>query len=177
MFSYTGHPYCDIGVATITAFVGKHNPTQLTTNDLEQVANYIQQQYVRQPLRSFLTVVFPNSGFTQPAYFDQPEKQADYSRRVLKSYDSSVPLTGEQCVFTGQPAVAIAFDVSDKLTPGRAFRQHIPLLTGEGSINFFQAVTLDYLSPVKPCWQYRHFHSDAPKLRDGCLQYTPTMKT
>ena len=41
----------------------------------------------------------------------------------------------ERCVFTGEAVTQVPF--SDKLPPGRAFRQHIPLITGEGIINFF----------------------------------------
>lgn len=137
MLSFSGHLYHDIGVATITAFAGKEHPNEVTEDDLQKVADYAQRQYLLQPLRSFLTVVFPNSGFTQPAYFEQPEKQADYARRVLRSHSSSTPVSDELCMFTLRPAASVAFDVNDKLPPGRAFRQHIPLLTGEGTVNFF----------------------------------------
>ncbi|MCL4830651.1 MAG: type I-B CRISPR-associated protein Cas8b1/Cst1 [Caldilinea sp.] len=137
MLSFSRHLYYDVGVATITAFAGKEHPNEVTEVDLQKIADYIQKQYLQQPLRSFLTVVFPNSGFTQPAFFNQPEKQADYARRVLQSYGLNVPVSDEQCIFTLKPAVAVAFDVYDKLPAGRAFRQHIPLLTGEGTINFF----------------------------------------
>lgn len=133
---YTNHPYVDVGIATILAFVGKHKPAELVDADLAQVADYITREYVRQPLRSFLTVVFPNSGFTQPAFFNQPERQLDYARRVLRSYEASTPRLDELCVFTGEPAAAIAFGDKEGLPLGRAFRQHIPLLTGEEVINF-----------------------------------------
>ena len=86
MLKYTGHPLVDVGVATITAFAGKRDPTQLTETDLDQVADYITREYTRQPLRSFLTVAFPNSGFTQPAYNRQPEKRLVYAQRVLRAY-------------------------------------------------------------------------------------------
>lgn len=134
---YITHPYVDIGIATITAFVNKQHPSQLQPSDLERVVEYVTREYVQQPLRSFLTVVFPNSGFTQPAFFSQPERQLDYAKRVLQSYRSEVPLLNERCVFTGQPAVAIPFGDKEGLAPGRAFRQHIPLLTGEDVMNFF----------------------------------------
>ncbi len=93
------------------------------------------RQYVVDPLKSFLTVAFPNSGFTQPAFSKTPEKRDEYAERVLRGYKANVPRLAERCVFTGEPAVGIAF--SEKLPPGRAFRQHIPLLTGEEVINFF----------------------------------------
>ena len=135
MLNYVGHPYYDVGIATLAAFVGKKEPQLLTPQDLEKAADYMAREYVHQPLRSFLTVVFPNSGFTNPAFFKQPERQQEYANRVLRSYEKE-STRGEQCVFTGKPAVAVAFDDRDKLPTGRAFRQHIPLLTGEGAINF-----------------------------------------
>lgn len=137
MFQYVGHLYFDVGIATIAAFAGKRHPSELTEADLAQIAEYMEVEYLRQPLRSFLTVAFPNSGFTQPAFADQPEKQRLYARRVLRSFATNAPRTEERCVFTGKPATAVSYDVYGNLPPGRAFRQHIPLLTSEGAINFF----------------------------------------
>ncbi|MGQ9494605.1 MAG: type I-B CRISPR-associated protein Cas8b1/Cst1, partial [Anaerolineae bacterium] len=135
MLNYTGHPIVDVGVATITAFANKRDPSLLTEADLDKVADFMARQYVVDPLKSFLTVAFPNSGFTQPAFNKTPEKRDEYAERVLRGYRASTPRLAEPCVFTGKPAVGIAF--SEKLPPGRAFRQHIPLLTGENVINFF----------------------------------------
>jgi len=136
MLEYTGHPLIDVGVATIAAFAGKHDPTRLTEADLERIADYIEREYVRQPLRSFLTVAFPNSGFTQPAYNKQPEKRKIYADRVLRAFRADTPTSDELCSFTGQRVAAVPFDVKGELPPGYAFRQHIPLTTGEGIINF-----------------------------------------
>ena len=136
MFSYVGHPYYDVGIATLAAFVKKSNPQLLTPEDLAEAVDYMAREYVRQPLRSYLTAVFPNSGFTNPAFFKKPDRQQEYARRVLRSYEGDVSLLDEKCVFTGKPAVAVAFDDQGRLPLGRAFRQHIPLLTGEGPINF-----------------------------------------
>ncbi|MCA9906804.1 MAG: type I-B CRISPR-associated protein Cas8b1/Cst1, partial [Anaerolineae bacterium] len=136
MLEYTGHFIVDIGLATIAAFVGKQHPSQLTENDLTQIADYMTREYVRQPLRSFLTVVFPNSGFTQPAFLKQPDRQLDYANRVLRGYKEGVPVLEETCVFTGEPAIAIAFGDKEGLALGRAFRQHVPLILGEDIINF-----------------------------------------
>lgn len=137
MLKYTGHPLVDVGVATITAFAGKTGPTQLSEADLDRVADYITREYTRQPLMSFLTVAFPNSGFTQPAYNQQPEKRQIYAERTLRAYRTGTPTLEITDVFTGAPAVAVPFDVRGELRPGYTFRQHIPLLTGEEVINFF----------------------------------------
>ncbi len=136
MLKYTGHPLYDIGVATIVAFVEKSDPVQLSESDLDEIANYITREYTRNPLKSFLTVAFPNSGFTQPAFEKTPQRRLDYARRVLRNYGANAPTLAERCVFTGEPAVAIAFGDKDSLPPGRAYRQHIPLVTGEEIINF-----------------------------------------
>lgn len=135
MLRYTGHPLVDVGVATIAAFVNKRDPASLTEADLDKVADFMASQYIVDPLKSFLTVAFPNSGFTNPAFSKTPEKRDEYAERVLRAYRADTPRLAERCVFTGEPAVGIAF--SDKLPPGRAFRQHIPLLTGEDVINFY----------------------------------------
>jgi len=137
MLEYTGHPLVDVGIATITAFANKWDPAQLTEVDLDKIADYITREYVRQPLRSFLTVAFPNSGFTQPAYNKQPEKRQIYAENVLRAYRSNMPKSQEHGVFTNDFAAAISFDVKGELPLGRAFRQHIPLLSGEKVINFF----------------------------------------
>ena len=137
MLKYTGHPLVDVGVATITAFAGKRDPTRLTEADLDKVADYMAREYTRQPLMSFLTVAFPNSGFTQPAYKEQPEKRTIYAERTLRAYRVDIPTLDVADIFTGQPAVDIPFDVKGELKPGYTFRQHIPLLTGEDVINFY----------------------------------------
>ncbi len=136
MLKYTGHPIFDVGVATITAFSGRSDPASVTGADLENIADYITREYTRQPLKSFLTVAFPNSGFTQPLFEKTPERRLEYAKRVLRSYDSNSQTLEETCVFTGEPAVAVAFGDKESLPLGRAFRQHIPLLTGEDVINF-----------------------------------------
>lgn len=136
MLDYTGHPIFDVGLAAIVAFVNKDRPEELTASDLEAVSDYMAQNYVRNPLKSFLTVAFPNSGFTQPAYEKTPENREIYSQRVLCSFHSDTPKLEERDVFLGIPATDITFDVKGELAPGRVFRQHIPLQTGEGVINF-----------------------------------------
>lgn len=134
MLKYTGHPLVDVGIATVAAFVRKPDLASITETDLDKVADFIEQEYVVDPLKSFLNVAFPNSGYTQPAFERMPEKRREYANRVLRGYKTGISLLNERCVFTGEPAIAIA--LSEKLPLGRAFRQHIPMLTGEGVINF-----------------------------------------
>lgn len=137
MLRYTGHALVDIGAATILAFSKKPSLSAVTEKDLDKVADFIAEYYVVNPLKSFLNVAFPNSGFTQPAFDKQPERRRDYARRVARSYKADLPILGEVCVFTGEPAVAMAFSDKEDFPVGRAFRQHIPLVTGEDVINFY----------------------------------------
>ncbi len=137
MLRYTGHPLVDVGIATIAAFAGKPDPTTLTEADLDAIADYMEANYVVDPLKSFLTVAFPNSGFTQPAFNTQPEQRRVYAQKVLRAYRAETPTADALCVFTGEPVPDIALNVSGDLVRGRTFRQHVPLLTGEGVINFY----------------------------------------
>lgn len=123
MLKITGHPFVDVGAATIAAFVGKRNLTTITAADLKKVAKFLKENYVIDPLKSFLTVAFPNSGFTNPAFEKNPGKRMEYANEVLFAYESKTPLDAN-CVFLGSPAVT------------KTFRQHVPLLTGEDVINF-----------------------------------------
>jgi len=135
MFNYTGHPLVDIGIATILAFVKKRDPTHITSDDLAKITAYMEENYIKEPLVSFLTVAFPNSGFTNPAFSKTPERRKEYAKRILQSYRLVTQELNQYCVFTGRPAIGIP--LSERLPSGKAFRQHIPLITGEGIINFF----------------------------------------
>src|SRR6266568_2978243 len=69
MLTYTGHPFIDVGVAAITAYVQKRRPEEVTPEDLEKVVKYIEQNYVRPPLRGYLTMAFTsNAWFIQDAF-------------------------------------------------------------------------------------------------------------
>lgn len=131
---YTGHPLLDVGLATLTAFAGKRRPTQLTEQDLRGAAAYMQENYVVNPLKSFLTVAFPNSGFTNPAFEKTPQNRQVYARRVLHAFLEPTAQTRDP--FTGMPAVNVPLDIKGILPAGRSYRQHVPLLTGEDVINF-----------------------------------------
>ncbi len=125
MLRYTGHPLLDVGVATITAFANKDDPARVTEEDLERVAAYIEREYSKNPMKSLLSVVFPNSGFTQPAFDKQPEKRIAYARSVLLGWKTSSASADDRCVFFNIPAIA------------RVHRQAIPLIGPEDGFNFF----------------------------------------
>ncbi len=132
---YTGHPLLDVGIATLTAFAGKSHPTKLEKEDLSKMAEYIRENYIVDPLKSFLNVAFPNSGFTNPAFEKQPEKRRKYANIISEAV--TAPVGEERDPFTGHPATTLPLNPEGDLIPGRAYRQHIPLLTGVDVINFY----------------------------------------
>ncbi|WP_448541311.1 type I-B CRISPR-associated protein Cas8b1/Cst1 [Roseiflexus sp.] len=147
MITYTGHPFVDTGFAVITAFVRKRRFADLTDDDFQQIADYIEANYVRQPLRSFLTVAFTsNAWFAQSAFNPDrpdlsPEKQTEarekrqyWADRHLRQWQQSAAAL-ETCLFTGLPAAGL--ELSQKLQPGRVGRAQMPLLQGDDAINFF----------------------------------------
>lgn len=124
MLKYTGHPLVDVGVATITAFAGKDDPSDVTEQNLAEIANYMEHQYGKNPMKSFLTVIFPNSGFTQYAFDKQPEKRAAYANEVLRGWQRTTA-SEDRCVFFGTPALA------------RVYREAIPLIGAASGFNFY----------------------------------------
>jgi CRISPR-associated protein Cst1 len=138
MLKFTGHPLVDVGAATIWVFSGKSSLEQLTERDMDKIADYIETHYVINPLKSFLNVAFPNSGFTQPAFEKTPKRRKEYAQRVTRGYKKDSPLLDERCAFTGEPAIGVVLGASEKddYPKGRAFRHNIPMFTGEDVINF-----------------------------------------
>ncbi|MDA8186706.1 MAG: type I-B CRISPR-associated protein Cas8b1/Cst1 [Dehalococcoidales bacterium] len=135
MLKYTGHPLLDVGAATIAAFARKRDLKLVTKADLESIADEMSHAYVRKPMTSFLTSVFMNSGFVQPAY-TQEQREA-YASRVLYAWRDAPVSDSQRCLFTGDPAVAVTLSLKDDIPPGRMYRQHMPLTSGVGVINFY----------------------------------------
>lgn len=123
MLQFTNHPLVDIGVAVISDYFDAEQPEQITNEQLKNFAEYLEKAYSRPYFRSFLFVLFPNSAFINANMKEENRKKE--IERVLYGFLDKESLKPFQCVFCGQPAHF------------RAYRQHIPLLTGEGLINFF----------------------------------------
>jgi CRISPR-associated protein Cst1 len=132
--NWTGHPYIDVGLATILAFCDKNQPAQLEDADLARVADWISVNYVRDPLRSFLTVAFTtNSWFFQSSYSD--EKRTEMARKHVYAWrDPVLDNSDERCVFFGSSVTSNT--LAETLQPGRAARAQIPLIQGNSDINF-----------------------------------------
>ena len=123
MLRYTGHPLVDVGVATITAFAEKRDPSKVTESDLERFAEFMERVYFGKRWAGMMSISFMNSPYTQPKIGQ--EKKEGHRQAFIYGFRAGPPAGDRRCTFCGQ------------LTATRAFRQHVPLLTGEEVVNFF----------------------------------------
>jgi CRISPR-associated protein Cst1 len=123
LLKYTDHPFVDVGAATIAAFAEKRRPEEVTVEDLERLAPYLEEQYQRKYLTGYLTCIFPNSAYVNPT--SGTEKKRAFIDQHLYNFRDTAPEDSENCGICGEPAT------------GRGFRQHVPMVTGEGVLNFF----------------------------------------
>lgn len=159
VLQYTGHPFIDVGLAALAAHAGRRRIADLTSEDLDRAASYVEDNYVRPPLRGHLTMAFTsNAWFVQDAFNpDKPELSAEkraerqstrdrWAAHHLRQWEQPQESSGERCVFTGLPAAAR--ELSGKLEAGRIGRNQMPLLQGDDAINFFTGGTSGL--PVAP---------------------------
>ncbi len=151
MLRLTGFVLPDVGILTITAFAGKSDPEQVTREDLDGVADYLEDLY-SQPMGKYLagSLAFTtNGGFTQPGWSGEKYeyKRKAYANFVLRGHQNNdlepvlaaldergkteyrdMVLRGvpdaPRCAFTGEPAYL------------RVSRDMLPMLNGRGIMNF-----------------------------------------
>lgn len=123
MLKYTGHPLVDVGAATIASFSLTNVPLERITDDvINEAIQYMDEQYGdKKPLSKFIRVLFPNSPYVNAS----GEKRKEYLNKILRGYKYSNKGIGKNCVFCEDEANFLAF------------RQHIPLVSGEKAFNFF----------------------------------------
>lgn len=125
-YTFTGHPFIDIGLATLVAMVDERTLDALRDEHLHHAAAQLKYWYSQHhAARNYISTVFTNSHFTQPS-MTQEQREA-YADRYLFAFVKDHPAAdGEpRCVFFPQLA---AVEI--------AYRQHIPLLNGENIGNF-----------------------------------------
>jgi CRISPR-associated protein Cst1 len=120
---YTRHPLVDVGAAAITAFADKARPQDVTREDLERVVRFIEESYTKNPMKNFLSSLFPNSGYVNPSI--KPGRVAAFMERYLYAFRDEGGLSDMLCAYCGRQANV------------QVFKQHVPLLTGERTLNFF----------------------------------------
>lgn len=147
MLKLTGFVQIDTGIHVITAFAGKEDPADVTRDDLDAIADYLEGVYsdgVGQSLAA--GIAFTNSGFAQASWNDAKfrHKRVAYASFVLRGHQhlDLEPILealdkdeyramvlrdrpgAPPCAFTGQPAYL------------RVSRDMLPMLNGRGIINF-----------------------------------------
>ncbi|MBN1427704.1 MAG: type I-B CRISPR-associated protein Cas8b1/Cst1 [Anaerolineae bacterium] len=134
MLKYTGHPFIDVGVATIVAFASERAQRDLqveevTEDDLAAIADFLEPLWLQENMKIKI-FLFSNSTIPVPT---NPSKSApkylpdriNYAQRMLRAYRPEVAaLEGTRCAFCGDVAVDIAS------------RGQVPLLNGLTIINF-----------------------------------------
>lgn len=128
LLNWTGHALVDVGIAALYVMTGKNDPTLLTLNDLDAAADEMEGYYFSGALMSYLTCVFMNSEYVQPGSGPKKaESRKRYADRVLRAHRSEATPEARDhvCAFSGQPATQLIH------------RGQMPLLTGEGVLNFF----------------------------------------
>lgn len=130
VLEWTGHALVDVGMAAVCAMVGKNDPGELTLEDLDQAANEMEEYYFSGLMGSYLTCVFMNAEYVQPGTGPKKaESRKKYAQRVLYAHrcQPEPDAEGRICVFSGRPATHLIH------------RGQMPLLTGEGVLNFYPA--------------------------------------
>lgn len=123
---YTGHPFIDVGIATITAFSGKKKPQEITEDDLQEVAEYLKDKYCHyKPVQNFIQVIFINSHFVQHA--KTTAQREAYADQILFAFKQDIAAEDYDPRCTFFPELKPVMN---------AHRQHIPLLNGESITNF-----------------------------------------
>jgi CRISPR-associated protein Cst1 len=132
LLQWTGSPLVDVGIAAVCAMVGRNAPEELTLEDLDSAAREMEECYFSGLLGSYLTCVFMNSEYVQPGGGPKKiESRKNYAKRVLFAHRSEPDQgAGEyRCVFSGLQATHLIH------------RGQMPMLTGEGVLNFYPSGT------------------------------------
>lgn len=132
---FTGHPLPDVGLATVCAMAGKERPEDLSLGDLDSVADELAVNYFSGLMGSYLSCVFMNAEYVQPepktaeGRLKKNETRKSYEKRYLRAYKPSETskVSGHLCAYCGERATDLVH------------RSQVPLLTGEGVLNFYPA--------------------------------------
>ena len=132
-FRYVGHPFIDVGVATLVTFAGVQRPEELTEAHVQAFIEYVVPRYTVPSMRKFFHgAALPNLRPFHPTIKDQAEQHRSL-RALLNLYHGKaeegekglvLASPGDVCIFSGDPALI------------RVSRSALPLTTGAHDINF-----------------------------------------
>ena len=61
LVDWTGHSLIDVGIAGLCAITERHNPSELTLEDLDRAAAEMERRYFHPYYSNYLSCVFMNS--------------------------------------------------------------------------------------------------------------------
>lgn len=131
-YHWTGHPLVDMGIATLTAFADCDSPEKITEGDMQEFARYAEEAYFTPAISGYLTVLF-TANFINPSWDDTNKHK--HVKGILSSYQMQGDPTLPPCTYCGRPSIRLPY-----LNPARgvlAYRDLVPMLSGEKMINFF----------------------------------------
>jgi len=84
IFSFTGNPFVDNGIALITSWTGNIKPEEIDNSQLESLAQQISQMYVKENWKKKIQFIFPNGKIANPS-IPLNRKSEEYVA-ILKEY-------------------------------------------------------------------------------------------
>lgn len=127
LLEWTGHPLVDVGIATLCAMCKQDSPKALTIEDLDRAADEMADYYFSGLMSSYNSCVFTMNAYDNPTA--GPEKKKAYEDKYLRAHraEPEPGASGLFCPFSGREATHLIE------------RRQMPLLTGEGVLNFYPA--------------------------------------
>lgn len=102
LLSYTGHPFVDVGAATLAVLAGKNSPEELALADLDSAADHLLELYKGESMRSYLSTLFPNSGYVNPTMGS--DKREAFYETYVRAYRRVEDIGARDAFFTGEQA-------------------------------------------------------------------------
>lgn len=167
LFTWTGNPFVDSGIAAMLIHSKKNLPEKIIRDDLLAMSEFLQKIYVMDKWKKAMYSIFVNYPLSQPSYKTEERKR----EKLKEFFDELIENTAEQedsgdCIACGR-----------RKTRKRKNRQHIPMTGSGGVVNYFSFTTggADYCdacafavqcSPLTyyACGKLALVHSNSPKV-------------
>ncbi len=123
---WTGHPLIDMGIAAVTLATESLAPDDVTLEQWRDFMQRLEHNYVNGLFKKPSSILFTLNGFDNPGkgYTAQKRRQ-DIGNVFAKTRLETAPLDTHCAYFPEYPAML------------RAARNRIPMIQGEGQINFY----------------------------------------
>ena len=123
LLSWTGHPLVDVGIAGLTAFAGRRDPTEVTADEIDEFRRFAEQQYLTGDLMKSIGVLFTMNSFLHPT--KSAEQRQAIIRDAIDSYRAPHHPGLPSCIFCGRDSIAVLH------------REHVPMILGQSVVNFY----------------------------------------